>query len=180
MQEDKSRLMPFAMHFGYVLGGFWVLKYLFIIFSTQLPALAFAETFLRVGTPFILFYALVKYKAQLSDRKISYWHGIQFAIMLFLFASILEAAIIIVHTIWIDPEYIARTFDRMITMIQSLGMDEKLVEQLTAQNSLSPFAYTFNAAMSNVLIGLFLALFIVPIARNFQLQKNERSSHNQS
>lgn len=171
MKEDKSKLMNFTMRFGYILGGFWIFKYLFVIFSTQLSALAFVSALFSIGTPFLLFYALVKYKETLPEKKMGYRHGIQFAIMLFFFASILEAAIILLHTIWIDPLYIAHTFERMLTMVRAFGVSEKIVEQFQEQSNVSPFAYAFNAVMSNVLIGILLALFVVPIARGFQFQK---------
>lgn len=176
IKEDKSKLLHYAMRFGYVLGGFWIFKYLFVILSAKFSALAFVNVTLSIGTPLLLFYFLMKYKESLALGKMSYWHGIQFTIMLFFFASILEAAIIIVHIIWIDPEYVARAFNQTITMMETLGLNDDLIEKVKEQTSFSPFAYVFNAAMSNIFLGLLLALPIVPIIQRVQPQKNEQNS----
>ncbi|MDD3788641.1 MAG: DUF4199 domain-containing protein [Petrimonas sp.] len=173
MQEDKSQLINFAMTGGFVLGGFWILKYLFVIGSVAYPFLNYVQSFLSIGTPILLFYFLVKYKNNIVKTEISFWHGVQFGIMLFFFASLLEAVIVIVHVIWIDPAFIANTYDNMLKMAESLPIDKKMLQMAKDQPLPTPFAYTFNMVMGNVLIGIILSLLIVPLATRFQVRNKD-------
>lgn len=168
MQEDKSQLMNYAMYAGVFLGLFWVFKYLFVIGAQQIPALSYIGTFLTVGTPIFLFYFLTKYRINIVGNKMGYWHGIQFAIMLFFFASILEAAIVFVHITWIDPSFMGNLYKNMIEMAKSINLNEVMVESLKNQPLPSTANYIFsNVIMADIFIGLILSLFLVPLASKF-------------
>ncbi|MDO5664413.1 MAG: DUF4199 domain-containing protein [Bacteroidia bacterium] len=165
MQEDKSQLMNYAMYAGIFLGLFWVLKYLFVMGSTQIPALNLIGSFLTIGTPLILFYFLVKYKTDIVSNNLSFWHGIQFGIMLFFFASLLEAVIVFVHITWIDPAFVGKLYENMIETIKAMNLGEKMVSSFENQPLPTTVNYIFrNVIMTDIFVGLILSLFIVPIA----------------
>ena len=90
MQEDKSKLVNYAMNGGLFLGLFWVVKYLMVIGGGQSSVLNSISSLLSLGTPLLLVYFLVKYKVKLPNNEMGFWHGVQFSILLFFFASILE------------------------------------------------------------------------------------------
>lgn len=173
MQEDKSELINYAMRCGLYLGAFWVVKYLFLIGSFQIPALGAVEIVFRLGTPLLLFYFLVKYRTQVLDNNLGYWHGVQFSIMLFFFAAVLEAVVIFAHTTWIDPSYISGIYANMLTLAKELGMNGKMAEVLQSQRLPSPISYTFSNMMSDVFLGLILGLILVPVANQFNLNKRQ-------
>jgi len=173
MEENKSQLLNYTMYAGLFMGLFWVLKYLFVIIGTSYPALNFIGTILSIGTPVLLFYYLVMYNTGVVDSKMRYWHGVQFSIMLFFFASILESLIVFIHVKWIDPAFISNLYGRMIEMAESMEITKALVTQLTEQSIPTPFTYIFNSViMADVFWGLFLSLFIVPLAIRYKTKQN--------
>lgn len=169
MKENKSQLLHYAMNAGIFMGLFWVFKYLFVIVGTEIPALNFIGTILTLGTPVLLFYFLVKYNTDYVDGKIGYWHGVQFSMMLFFFASILESLIVFIHVKWIDPAFISHLYDNMIQMVQTMNIGEKLLTRLTEQPLPTPFTYIFNnVMMADVFWGLLLSLIIVPLTIRYK------------
>lgn len=161
------------MNAGIFMGLFWVLKYLFVILGTNYPALNFIGSILSIGTPVLLFYYLVTYNTGAVESKMRYWHGVQFSIMLFFFASILESVIVFIHVKWIDPAFISNLYDRMIEMAQSMEITKTLVTQLTEQSLPTPFTYIFNSViMADIFWGLLLSLFIVPLAIRYKSKHN--------
>jgi len=140
MKEDKSQLLNYAMYAGISLGLFWVFKYLFVIIGMRYPALNFISSLLSIGTPILLFIFLVKYN-RLIEGQMSYWHGVQFSILLFFFASILESLVVFTHVKWIDPAFISNLFDSIIEMAQTINISKALVTQLSEQPLPTPFSY---------------------------------------
>jgi hypothetical protein len=171
MQEDKNQLITYAMRFGLYLGAFWVIKYLFLMGAAQIPALAAVEMMLKLGTPLLIVYFLIKYRSAVSDNGLSYGHGIQFVIMLCFFASLLEALIIFAHTSWIVPSYISDIYGNALATIKELGVDGKTMEAIESQPAPTPISFTFSNIMSDVFWGLLLALILVPVANQFKMSK---------
>lgn len=165
--------MNYAMYSGVFLGLFWVFKYLFVVIGISYPALNFLGTLLSIGTPVLLFYFLVKYNHGFLEGKMSFWQGVQFSILLFFFASILESVVVFIHVKWIDPAFISNLFDSMIKMAQTIDISKSLVAQLSEQPLPTPFNYIFNnVIMADVFLGLVLSLFIVPLSMRYKPQQN--------
>src|SRR5690554_4053209 len=161
------------MYSGLSMGCFWVVKYLFVIIGTYIPSPNFVGSVLSTATPLLLFYFLVKYNTGLVESKMRYWHGVQFSIMLFFYASILESLIVFIHVKWIDPAFISNLYGRMIEMAESMEITKALVTQLTEQSVPTPFTYIFNSViMADVFWGLILSLIIVPVAIRYKPKQN--------
>lgn len=165
MQENKSQLFNYAMIAGVFLGGFWVAKYLFVIGGAYIPVLNVVNSILAIGTPLLLYYYLVQYKKNIVGDEMGYWHGVQFSIMLFFFASAFEAIIVFIHVKWIDPTFIGSLYANMVETAQAMKFSEEWIAAISNQPQPSPFSYIFNnIIMGDVFIGLLLSLFIVPLA----------------
>ncbi len=166
MQEDKSKLFSFAMQSGLFLGIFWVVKYLFVVSAIQNSTLEFLGPIFSAITPAILFQYLIKYRISIVDNKMSFWHGVQFSIMLFFFASLFEAMAAFVHITWIDPMYVGNMYADMTDMLRNLNLSESLVKTFSEQPIPNAFSYILNQViLGDVLIGLILSMFIVPISK---------------
>lgn len=173
MQEDKSQLFNYAMSAGIFLGIFWIIKYLFVIGATHLPVLNIVGSMLSIGTPLLLYYYLVRYKKDILNNEMGYWHGVQFSIMLFFFASVFEAIIVFIHVMWIDPAFIANLYATMIETAKSMNFSQRWVTAISEQPQPAPFNYIFsNVIMGDVFIGLLLSLFIVPLAIQNRTKQN--------
>lgn len=176
MQEDKSQLMNYAMYGGVFLGLFWMLKYLFVMGAGRIPALSILGSFLAVGTPLVLFYFLVKYKTAIVNNNMGYWHGVQFGIMLFFFASLLEAVIVFIHITWVDQAFVGKLYENMIETVRMMNLSESMVNSLEDQPLPTTVNYIFsNVILADVFIGTILSLFVVPFARRYT-PANRKSS----
>lgn len=164
MQKEKNSIIRFAMQAGLGLGGFWVFKYIFIIASSQYPALSFVNSFLSFVTPLLLLFYLIKFKIETADNKLKYWQGVKLGIVLFLFASVIESVIVAAHIVWIDQTFIATINEQKINLAQSLGFNDTIMEELKRQTSFSPIVFIFNQLLNNLFIGFILSLILTPVA----------------
>ena len=170
MQKERNSVTSFAMQAGLGLGGFWVFKYIFIIAATQYPALGYINTFLSFLTPLLLLFYFVKFKNETDDNNLSYWKGVRLGIMIFLFASIIESVIVILHVVWIDQTFISTINQQKIELAQALGFSDTLMEELKKQTSLSPFVFVINQILNNVFIGFILSLILSPVASRIDVK----------
>lgn len=167
-EENKSQLLDYTMRAGLLLGLFWSFKYLFTIFGLYHAAFNSIGTLLSVGTPWLLYYFLSRYNREWLENKMRYGQGIRFSILLFFFASILEALVVFIHVRWVDTAFIANLFENMILVAESLSLSPSIIAQLVEQPIPDPFTYVFrNVIMADVFIGLILSLLIVPFAIRF-------------
>ncbi len=172
-EENKSYLLEYTMYAGILLGLFWIFKYLFVILGGKHPGMNVIGTTLSVGTPVLLYYLLVKYNVGWMNCKMRFGQGVQFTILLFFFASILEALVVYIHIQWIDPTYIANLYDSMVEIAKTLEISRVIVTRLAEQPLPNAFTYIFNnVIMADVFIGLLLSLLIVPLALRFTPRQN--------
>lgn len=164
LEVNKNHLLQYAMYAGIYLGMFWILKYTIVVFGPSGAAMSTINALLSAGTPLLLYYYLKKYRGSLGGLEISFWHGIQFSVLLFLFASVFEALIVFLHVQWIDPAYIANFYESMIENAKSMKFAEFLIAQIREQPLPGTFSYVFNnVIMGNVFMGFLLSLLIVPM-----------------
>ena len=56
MEENKNLLLKGAMTYGLAMGIYWVVKYIFFIFSVSVPSLSLVYWLLTLAVPFIAYY----------------------------------------------------------------------------------------------------------------------------
>lgn len=172
MKEDKSQLVEYAMHSGIFLGLFWVLKYFLQIAGNDFPVVHTFTTILSFGTPVLFLYFLSNYKIKTVNTVISYWHGVQFGILLFFFASIWESIAALVHVTWIDVQYIGTFYQKMTETMKSLNFEDSLLKSIENRPAPSPISYIVNnVILSNVFLGLLLSLILSHMANRNVLFK---------
>ena len=169
MESNKNQILNYAMQAGLVLGVYWVFKYLFVITGELHPLLSFIGTILSIGTPLLLFYFLVKYNREGTNGEMRFGEGIQFSILLFFFASLLESLMVLLHVKWIDPLYIGGIYEAMMQMASQMAIGKELADQLADQPLPGAITYVFsNVIMADVFLGLILSLLIVPLAMRYK------------
>lgn len=164
LEVNKNHLLQYAMYAGIYLGMFWIVKYAMVVFGSAGMAMNALNALLSAGTPLLLYYYLRKYQESLGGLDFSYWHGVRFSVLLFLFASVFEALIVFLHVQWIDPAYIAGFYNNMIESAKSIQFAESVVARIQEQPLPGAFTYVFNnVIMGNMLMGFLLSLAIVPM-----------------
>ena len=169
MQKEKNSLIGYAMQAGLGLGGFWVFKYLFVIGASEYPSLDYVNSFLTFFTPLLLLLYLIRFRNTNADNKLKYWEGVRLGIVLFFFASIIEAVIVIIHVVWIDPSYISFVNQQTIELGKSLNFNDSMMDELKRQSSFSPIIFAFRQLMSNVFVGFLLSLMLTPLASKINI-----------
>lgn len=62
MEENKNLLLKGAMTYGLAMGIYWVVKYIFFIFSVSVPSLSLVYWLLTLAVPFIAYYMTKRYR----------------------------------------------------------------------------------------------------------------------
>ena len=95
----------------------------------------------------------------------SFWHGVQFSILLFFFASILESLVVFIHVKWIEPAYISNLYEKMIEIAQTINIGKPFASRLAEQPLPSIFSYIIsNVILADVFLGFILSIIVVPPA----------------
>ncbi len=170
MLEDKSKIIPYTMQYGLILGVFWMLKYAMRMGFETFPVLAVISSLLSIITPLFILFFLIKYRQETVEGTISFWHGMQFVIMLCFFASLLEMIMIIIHTQWIDPEFLLRLWADMHEKLKSIQMENTPWAREGLKKVPSPFQYGFTTMMQNILLGILMAVVLVPVSQYLNIK----------
>lgn len=168
MQQDKSKLMSFAMQGGIFLGIFWVVKYFSVVVygAHASTMLQFVQPILSAFTAVILFQNLIKYRVFVLNNVMSFWHGVQFSIMLFFFASLFESVAAFIHITWIDPQYVSTMYASMVDLLKTFNISESVITSFENQPIPDGLGYIVNhVILSDILIGIMLSLLLVPISK---------------
>lgn len=169
MQDDKLKVLNYAMHYGVALGFFWAFKYIFLIGSTYYPSLSFVYVVLNIGTFFLMYYLTARYRDRANGGKISYSHCVLFTVLLCFFASLIEAVVTYFHYTVIDPTYISSVVKESIGLMKNkLEFPKEFISQ-AEHMSFSPLFYTISQIISDVILG-----FIVSLVYGFIITKNDK------
>lgn len=162
MSDRNNNILSEAMNYALPLGLFWVFKYLFAIGGDYYDIFKYINQILSIGTPIVFYVLLSRYRDVTMGGKVMYGQCILFSLLLFVFASIPETAIMSLHLLVIKPEIVAElnrvAFDMMdkMKMINSPGYAE-IKSFLSAYGGIY---YTMSNVIGNIIIGFFLSLII--------------------
>lgn len=172
--ERKSLLM-YSMEGGVWLGLYLVLRFVCSVAGTLSPLFDALALVLLVGTPFVLYYIMLRYHRQndyLSGFSLLWMMGI----MLFFFASLISAIPEYIYYQYINPDFIANAMSQSMELIENMGLmknDEaykqmqQLVEEGTAPTALQMI---MSSMWSNVFFGSLLSIVVAP----FVLRKKKK------
>lgn len=75
MEENKNLLLKGAMTYGLAMGIYWVVKYIFFIFSVSVPSLSLVYWLLTLAVPFIAYYMTKDIGTTSVEGSVSFMHG---------------------------------------------------------------------------------------------------------
>lgn len=162
MEENKNLFLRAAMTYGLFMGIYWVIKYLFFIFSVTLSShtLSLVYTALTVIVPIFAFYMTKKYKNDIGGI-ISFFHAWRFGMMLYFFAAVIVSLAHFVFFQFIAPaDFVMDAVGQFANVLKDQQVDTELVESLGNIN-MSPIHMAIQGIFNNVFYGI---IFSIPVA----------------
>lgn len=160
MEENKNLLLKGAMTYGFAMGIYWVIKYLFFIFSVSIPSFTLIYWFLTFAVPFIAYYMTKRYKQEIGGR-ISFFHAWRFGTMLYFFAALIVSLEYFVFYQYIaPPDFIANAVGQLTNLLKEQNLDAEVIDSLS-KIRISPIQIAIQGIFNNVFYGI---IFSIPVA----------------
>lgn len=160
MGENKSLLLKGAMTYGFILGIYWVIKYLFFIFGVSIPTLALVYWGLTLAVPLIAYQLTKRYRNDIGGQ-ISFFHAWRFGMMLYFFAALIVS---IEHFIFFQfiagPNFLVSSVNQVMEILKESQMSTEVVDSVRQLN-LSPIHMAIQGIFNNIFYGIILS---IPVA----------------
>ncbi|MBP7486354.1 MAG: DUF4199 domain-containing protein [Parabacteroides sp.] len=161
MNENKDYLLKGAMAYGMSFGIFWVIKYLFFILSLQVAFLGVVYWGMTATGPYLAYILTKKYK-QVIGGKISFFHALQFGILIYFFAALIISLVHYIFYQYIAPaDYIENSYKKSIEMMVAINMDSAIIEAVRNMGTPSNISMTIQGIFNNTMYGI---VFSIPVA----------------
>lgn len=164
---ERRSIFQYAMHYGALLGIFWIFKYLFKIGAGMYDSsLLSIYHLLDIGTAILIYIFTVKFIKSEPDKPRGFWSIMLFVIFLCFFASIFQGAIEFAHYKFIDPAYFSEIVKAIIAEMDNTkkifpGMsdaDFNTAIEINKKIFSSELTYVILQMIANLFTGLFLGL----------------------
>ena len=160
MQENKSLLLKSAMEFGFGMGCYCVFKYLFFMFSLQVPLLSSLYWGLTIMVPYIAYRLTKRYRMQLGGQ-IGFFHALQFGILLYFFAALIVSLVHYGFYRYIAPtDFLTNSINEAIGLLQNSQIDNQLIQSLQ-EIKITPIQMAIQGIFNNLFYGI---IFSIPVA----------------
>ena len=144
MEENKNLLLKGAMTYGLAMGIYWVVKYIFFIFSVSVPSLSLVYWLLTLAVPFI-----------------SFFHAWRFGTMLYFFAALIVSLEYFVFYQFIaPPDFVANAIGQLTTVLKDSQVSSEMIDSLS-KICISPIHMAIQGIFNNVFYGIILS---IPVA----------------
>ncbi len=177
-EGSLPQINRYAMHYGLILGAFWVFRYLFLVVAEigVSDRFKFLYYLMNIVTLILMYSFYYKYKASDVEKPKGGIYCILFMIMMCFYASFLEGAIMYAHYKFIDPAFFFFFSSVTISAAVSLPKTGLISEVNYIQkremmvaiysNRISFIVFEF---IKNMFLGLFLGTilnFVVSTKKN--------------
>lgn len=164
MTESKN-LLQYSMQAGVWLGLYLIARFVCSVTSLYSPVLNVLAMLLFVGTPFVLYFLMLKYH-RMNSNVSSFSLFWMMGIMLFFFASLICAVPEYIFYEYINPNYISDTIRQSVELIKEMDIlkDEnsmtELETMLTSGATPSSLQMIMSSLWSNVFFGSLLSILV--------------------
>lgn len=175
MEENKGLLLKSAMSYGLIMGIYWVIKYLFLIFGYSVHALRFIYDVLCFAVPFLAYYLTKRYRQDIGGY-IGFFHAWQFGILLYLFAALIVS---VEHFIFYQyiapPDFLSNMIEQALLTLKNVNANSEILDAVSRTN-FTPIQMAIQGIFSNIFYGILLS---IPVAACVcRKQKNGCGSEN--
>ena len=164
MGEDKSFLLRGAMNYGFVMGIYWVIKYVFFILGFSHPTANIVYWSLSCLVPYIAYKMTRRYRENIGG-KLGFFHAWQFGVLLNFFAAILVS---LEHYLFYrfiaPPDLLMRTVSDMEEVLKESGASQTLLDAIK-EIHVTPIQMAIQGIFNNLLYGIILSIPVALLAR---------------
>lgn len=164
MGEDKSFLLRGAMNYGFVMGIYWVIKYVFFILGFSHPTANIVYWSLSSLVPYIAYKMTRRYRENIGG-KLGFFHAWQFGVLLYFFAAILVS---LEHYLFYrfvaPPDLLVKTVSDMEEALKASGASQTLLDAIK-EIRVTPIQMAIQGIFNNLLYGIILSIPVALLAR---------------
>ena len=162
IQSEGKLLIRYALHYGALLGLYWIIRYsFFIVGSTSYEIFKYFAYLMDVGTVLFIYAFSIKYVMSDPEHPRGFWMCLFFVTAMCFFASFLEGAAVYAHYTIIDPAYFSKMVQPLLNHLDSmenvLGTPDFEQSKRMAMTILSSkFIYIIGLFFRNTVLGVCL------------------------
>ena len=157
MENKNSGLMSAAMSYGFSLGIFWIVKYIFYMFSMRFSYLVVIYWGMSLVVPYLAYLLTKRYREDLGGV-ISFSQAWRFGVLIYLFAAMLVS---IMHYVFYrfvaPPDFLSSAVEQTIASLKQMQVDSKVISSIESMN-FSPIHMALQGILNNIFYGFILSL----------------------
>lgn len=152
-----------AMYFGLMLGLLFCINF---FLSTRSSAFcSVASWTLMVLIPYIAYRLTLDCCERVCGGRMSYSEAFLYGMQLFFYAALVGAAFRLLYFKYFDPDFLPRTIDESLRLMEQLNMPLGEVETSNLKQMMSPVNMSLNYIWLDVLVGTLVSLVVAAFAR---------------
>lgn len=172
-----KRKYKYAADYALILAGYISFFYILSNLFPHNPVVNILTTAGFLGT-FVVFYRLaVRYREKAWNGVIKFYQVWAFGVWLFFFAALLMAVVYYVHFQFIDPEYISRTFNETLSMLQQMNYPPKNLDALIESGVPGNIQIVIGFLWLYIIGGGILSLIVSPFVAKSPNSTSDSSSY---
>lgn len=149
--------MSAAMSYGFSLGIFWIVKYIFYMFSMRFSYLVVIYWGMSLVVPYLAYLLTKRYREDL-EGVISFSQAWRFGVLIYLFAAMLVS---IMHYVFYrfvaPPDFLSSAVEQTIASLKQMQVDSKVISSIESMN-FSPIHMALQGILNNIFYGIILSL----------------------
>lgn len=148
------------MSYGLVMGIYWVVKYIFNMFSPYYPSLIVVYWGMSLLVPYIGYVLTKRYRDDLGGS-ISFSQAWRFGVLLYFFAALIVSVMhYIFYRFVAPPDYMTNAVSQTIESLKQMQVESQVIQSIETLN-FSPIHLALQGILNNILYGI---IFSIPVA----------------
>lgn len=149
--------MSAAMSYGFSLGIFWIVKYIFYMFSMRFSYLVVIYWGMSLVVPYLAYLLTKRYREDLGGV-ISFSQAWRFGVLIYLFAAMLVSVMHYVFYRFVaPPDFLSSAVEQTIASLKQIQVDSKVISSIESMN-FSPIHMALQGILNNIFYGIILSL----------------------
>lgn len=149
--------MSAAMSYGFSLGIFWIVKYIFYMFSMRFSYLVVIYWEMSLVVPYLAYLLTKRYREDLGGI-ISFSQAWRFGVLIYLFAAMLVSVMHYVFYRFVaPPDFLSSAVEQTIASLKQMQVDSKVISSIESMN-FSPIHMALQGILNNIFYGIILSL----------------------